>query len=87
MPTDQIASLNGIDPEFYVVDNLGHLLCQLQRGRAPLFDGKTVEQANAMRRAFAMLVDRQYIIDTIGQTGQKAANTFVPARHGGWPRR
>lgn len=86
VPTDQIASLNGIDPEFYVVDNLGTYYASFNV-KSPLFDGKTVEQANAMRRAFAMLVDRQYIIDTIGQTGQKAANTFVPAGmadgHGG----
>ena len=86
VPTDQIASLNGIDPEFHVVDNLGTYYACFNV-KSPLFDGKTVEQANAMRRAFAMLVDRQYIIDTIGQTGQKAANTFVPAGmadgHGG----
>lgn len=86
MPTDQIASLNGIDPEFYVVDNLGTYYVSFNV-KSPLFDGKTVEQANAMRRAFAMLVDRQYIIDTVAQTGQLPANTFVPAGmadgHGG----
>ena len=86
VPTDQIASLNGIDPEFYVVDNLGTYYVSFNV-KSPLFDGKTVEQANAMRRAFAMLVDRQYIIDTIAQTGQLPANTFVPAGmadgHGG----
>ena len=69
VPTDQIASLNGIDPEFYVVDNLGTYYVSFNV-KSPLFDGKTVEQANAMRRAFAMLVDRQYIIDTVAQTGQ-----------------
>ena len=86
VPTDQIASLNGVDPEFYVVDNLGTYYVSFNV-KSPLFDGKTVEQANAMRRAFAMLVDRQYIIDTVAQTGQLPANTFVPAGmadgHGG----
>lgn len=50
VPTDQIASLNGIDPEFYVVDNLGTYYASFNV-KSPLFDGKTVEQANAMRRA------------------------------------
>ena len=44
-----------------------------------LFEGKTPEQANAMREAITLLIDRQYIVDTIGQTGQEVANTFVPA--------
>ena len=47
--------------------------------KSHLFVGKTVEQANAMRQAFSALVDRQYIIDTVAQTGQKIATSFVPA--------
>ncbi len=47
--------------------------------KSPLFDGKTASQASAMRQAFSKLIDRQYIIDTVGQTGQKIATSFLPA--------
>ena len=40
--------------------------------------GKTPAQANAMRRAFALLIDRGYIAENIGQTGQIPANTIIP---------
>ena len=32
-----------------------------------------------MRRALALLVDREFICENIGQTGQVPANTFIPA--------
>ncbi|MBR5287818.1 MAG: peptide ABC transporter substrate-binding protein [Clostridia bacterium] len=77
VPTDLIASL--IDtPEFHIVDELGTYYA-IFNVKSKLFDGKTVEQANAMRKAFALLIDRQYIIDTVGQTGQAPANSFIPA--------
>jgi peptide/nickel transport system substrate-binding protein/oligopeptide transport system substrate-binding protein len=38
----------------------------------------TVEQASAMRRAFAVLIDRDFIIDTVTQRGEKEANCFIP---------
>ena len=44
-----------------------------------LFKGKTVKQAKEMREAFSLLIDRQYIVDTVAQAGQELANTFVPA--------
>ena len=31
-----------------------------------------------MRQAFSLLVDRDYICENIGQTGQVAANAFIP---------
>ena len=43
-----------------------------------MFDGKTAQQAAAMRRALALLIDRQYIIDTIGQTEQEVATSYIP---------
>ena len=52
-----------------------------------IFDGKTVEQANAMREAFSMLIDRQYIIDTVGQTEPEDRYQLHSRRHGGRPRR
>ena len=40
-----------------------------------------------MRRGLTLLIDRDYIVENIGQTGQQLANTFVPAGmadgHGG----
>lgn len=75
VPTDEIASLLD-NPEFHIVDQLGtYYVCF--NVNSPLFEGKTAAQANAMRRAFALLVDRDYICENIGQTGQKPANAFI----------
>ena len=65
------------NPEFHIVDQLGTYYVSFNV-KSPLFDGKTAAQANAMRRAFALLVDRDYICENIGQTGQKPANSFIP---------
>ena len=65
------------DFEFYVIDNLGTYYAAFNVN-SKLFEGKTVEQAIAMRKAFSLLIDRNYIIDTVGQTGQKIATSFVP---------
>ena len=65
-------------PEFHVIDNLGTYYAAWNVN-SPIFEGKTVEQANAMRKAFSLLIDRQYICDTVGQTGQKPADSFIPA--------
>ena len=77
VPTDMIASLNGIDPEFHLVGELGTYYVGFNV-KSSLFDGKTVEQAAAMRLAFSYLIDREYIIDTVAQCGQLPANTFIP---------
>lgn len=76
VPTDEIQNLLD-NPEFYIVDNLGTYYVSFNVN-SPLFDGKTAAQANAMRRAFALLIDREYIAENIGQTGQKPANAFIP---------
>ena len=79
VPTDEIQTLiDTEDPEFYIVDELGTYYV-IFNVKSPLFEGKTVEQANAMRKAFSKLIDRQYIIDTVGQTGQQIATSFLPA--------
>ena len=76
VPTDEIQSLLD-NPEFHIVDNLGtYYVCF--NVKSPLFADKTPAQANAMRRAFALLVDRDYIVENIGQTGQLPANAFIP---------
>ena len=77
IPPDQIKSVNDT-PEFHVVSQLGTYYA-IFNVKSPLFEGKTVEEAAAMRKAFALLIDRQYIIDTITQTGQLPATSFIPA--------
>ncbi len=78
VPTDEIANLKDKDPEFHIIDNLGTYYV-IFNVKSPLFYGKTVEQANAMRHAFSKLIDRQYIIDTVAQCGQLPATSFLPA--------
>ena len=85
MPNGEIDNLKSL-PDFHVVNNLGTYYVGFNVN-SKMFDGKTPEQASKMRRALGLLIDRQYIVDTIGKTGQQPANTFVPAGmsdgHGG----
>ena len=77
VPTDEIQNLLD-NPEFHIIDNLGtYYVCF--NVNSPLFEGKTPEQANAMRRGLSLLIDRDYIVENVGQTGQIPANTFIPA--------
>lgn len=78
IPTEEVPNHIDVDPEFYVSANIGTYYVGFNVN-STLFEGKTPEQANAMREAITLLIDRQYIVDTIGQTGQELANTFVPA--------
>lgn len=70
--------LEAKDPELHVSPQLGTYYCGFNVNSS-LFDGLTEEQANNMRKALNLLIDRQYIVDTIGQTGQEIANTFIPS--------
>lgn len=76
VPTDEIANLKD-NPEFHVIPNLGTYYISFNV-KSSLFAGKTVEQADDMRLAFSKLIDRQYIIDTVGQCDQQAATSFIP---------
>jgi len=77
VPTNEIASLKEND-DFHVIDNLGTYYAAFNVN-SPIFEGKTVDQAIAMRKAFAILIDRPYIVETVGQTGQKVATSYIPA--------
>ena len=77
VPNDEISNLKS-NPEFYIIDNLGTYYVSFNV-KSKLFADKTPEQASAMRRAFSALVDRQYIIDTVGQCEQEIATSFIPA--------
>lgn len=77
VPPDQIQGLLD-SPEFHIVSELGtyYLIFNV---KSKLFDGMTVEQAAAFRKAISRLIDRQYIIDSVAQTGQILATSFIPA--------
>lgn len=77
VPNDEIQNLLD-NPEFHIVDNLGTYYAGFNVN-SPLFEGKTPEQAAAMRKGLSLLIDRDYIAENIGQTGQVPANTFIPA--------
>ena len=76
VPTDEIASLLD-NPEFHIVDELGTYYVAFN-AKSSIFEGKTPAQAACMRKAFSILIDRDYICENIGQTGQIAANAFIP---------
>ena len=76
VPTDEIQTLLS-NPEFHIVDELGTYYAAFNV-KSSLFEGKTPEQAAAMRMALSMLIDRDYICENIGQTGQVAANAYLP---------
>ena len=76
VPTDEVASLLD-NPEFHIVDELGTYYVAFN-SKSAIFDGKTAEQAACMREAFSILIDRDYICENIGQTGQVPANSFIP---------
>ncbi len=78
VPPDEIKKLlEDKDPEFHVVDNLGTYFV-IFNVNSEMFDGLTTEQANKVRLAITYAIDREYIVDTVGQTGQTLANTFIP---------
>ena len=76
VPTDEVASLLS-NPEFHIVDELGTYYVAFN-AKSSIFNGKTPQQAACMREAFTILIDRDYIVTNIGQTGQVAANAFIP---------
>ena len=76
VPTDEIAALLN-NPEFHIVDELGTYYVAFNC-KSSLFEGKTPEEAACMRLAFSLLIDRDYICENVGQTGQVAANAYIP---------
>ena len=76
VPTDEVANLKD-NAEFHIVEELGTYYVAFNC-KSEIFKDKTPEQAAAMREAFSILIDREYICENIGQTGQVAATTFIP---------
>ncbi len=76
VPPDQIEALMPT-AEFHKVDELGTYFA-IFNVKSKIFDGMTVEQAAALRKAISRLIDREYIVETVGKTGQVIATTFIP---------
>ncbi len=76
VPNDELQTVMDSD-EFYIADQLGTYYLAFNVG-SDLFDGLTVEQAADFRHAISLLIDREYIVETVGQTGQIVADSFVP---------
>ena len=75
---DEIAKLlETKNSEFHIVDELGTYYVAFN-SKSKLFAGKTAEQAACMRQALSMIIDRDYIVENIAQTGQVPANAFIP---------
>lgn len=77
VPNDEIKSVMD-NKEFHIADNLGTYYIGFNVN-SKLFDGLSVKQAKEFREAISLLIDRQYIVDTVGQTGQVVADSFIPA--------
>jgi len=78
VPTDEVEKLIASkNPEFKVVDELGTYYVAFN-AKSSLFNGKTPAQAACMREAFSILINRDYIVENIGQTGQVIATSFIP---------
>ena len=78
--TDNMETAKGM-PEYHNIPTLGTYYAGFNVN-SPIFEGKTVQQAADMRKAMNLLVDRQYIVDTIAQADQEIANTFIPTGMG-----
>ena len=76
IPSDEIESLKG-NPEFHVLDSLGTYYVGFNVN-SDIFDGLTPEQAAKMRQALSLLIDRQWIVDTVEPTEKTPADTFIP---------
>ena len=78
VPTDEIHGLLATgNKEFKIIDNLGTYYVAFNAA-SDLFADKTAEEAACMRLAFNILIDRDYICENVGQTGQVAASSYIP---------
>ncbi len=77
VPTDEIQSLLN-NKEFKIIDNLGTYYLAFNVN-SDLFKDMTPEQGDKFREAISLMIDRQYIVDAVGQTGQVPADSYIPA--------
>jgi oligopeptide transport system substrate-binding protein len=78
VPNNEINSLKTNYPnEFFTEGQLGTYYLNFNINAA-IFDGLTYEEAVKFRKAISLIIDRNYIVEEIGQAGQQPANSFVP---------
>ena len=77
IPTDEIESVEN-DEDFHKIDQLGTYYLAFNVN-SDFFADFTADQAADFRKAICLLIDRQYIVDNVGQTGQELADSFVSA--------
>ncbi|HHW89848.1 MAG TPA: peptide ABC transporter substrate-binding protein [Clostridiales bacterium] len=78
VPNNEISSLKTNYPkEFFTEGQLGTYYLNFNIN-ADIFDGLTYEEAVKFRKAISLIIDRNYIVEEIGQAGQQPANSFVP---------
>ena len=75
VPTDEIQSVKD-NSDFYKIDELGTYYLAFNVN-ADLFADLTVDQAADFRKAICLLIDRQYIVDTVAQCEQEVADSFI----------
>lgn len=63
--------------EFFIEGQLGTYYLNFNIN-ASIFNGLTYEEAVKFRKAISLMIDRNYIVEQIGQAGQQPANSFVP---------
>jgi len=80
IPTAEMQAAMANTAEFVCADSLGTYYAGFNVNSGIYAElGLDAEQAVTFRKAIALLIDRQYICDTIGQTGQVPATSFIPA--------
>ncbi len=84
VPTNEIANLKTQYPdEFHITGQLGtYYVCwninnDLLPASSSLSGAEKEEAESEIRRAFALIIDRNYIVDSIAQGGQVPASSFV----------
>lgn len=80
LPNDELGTVIAEgNPELVIADNLGTYYVGFNY-YSDLYTELGLDEAQAcvFRHALCLLVDRDYIIENIGQTGQKPATTFIP---------
>ena len=77
IPTAEIPGLQG-NSEYKVIENLGTYYISFNVNSS-MFAEYTPEEAATLRKALALFIDRDYICENIGQSGQVPAGSFVPA--------
>ena len=78
VPNEEIKSLEAAHPdEFFITGQLGTYYISFNVND-PAFAGYDEADMAKIRQALALMIDRNYIVEEIGQAGQQPANGFVP---------